>query len=87
MQRCRKHISSTINQHATMEEEGFYVGVAPRPYNEDLTQLELKLSSGVGSCSRELRRNGKKGIRLCKEDFRVCCSCSEIITNPLPGYD
>jgi hypothetical protein len=48
----------------------------------DLTQLELKLSFGVGSCSRELRRNGKKGIRLCKED-----SDSETVINPFPGYD
>jgi hypothetical protein len=33
------------------------------------------------------RRNGKKGIRLCKEDFLVCCSDSEAVMNPLPGYD
>jgi hypothetical protein len=33
------------------------------------------------------RRNGKKGIRLCKEDFIVCCSGSETVINPLPGYN
>jgi hypothetical protein len=42
-QRCGKHISSAANQHATIEETLFYVGAASRPYNEDLTQLELKL--------------------------------------------
>jgi hypothetical protein len=34
-----------------------------------------------------LRTNGKKGTGLCKEDFIVCCSYSETVRNPLPGYD
>jgi hypothetical protein len=33
-----------------------------------------------------LRRNGKKGIRLYKEDFIVSCSYIETVINPLPGY-
>jgi hypothetical protein len=33
-QRCGKHISATVNQHATPEE------AAPRLYNEDLKKLE-----------------------------------------------
>jgi hypothetical protein len=42
-QRCGKHISAAVNQHATIEEAVFSVGAAPRLYNEDLTQLELEL--------------------------------------------
>jgi hypothetical protein len=34
-----------------------------------------------------LRRNGKKGIRLCKNEFTVCYSDSEAVIIPLPGYD
>jgi hypothetical protein len=64
-QRCGKHISSAVNQRATIEEAVFSVGAAPRLYNKDLTHLELGLSSGVGSW----RNNDKKGIRLCKKYF------------------
>jgi hypothetical protein len=35
----------------------------------------------------KLKRNGKKGIKLHKEDFIVCCSDSEIVKNPLSKYD
>jgi hypothetical protein len=89
MQLCGKHISVAVNQQATIEGTVFFGGTAPSLYNEDLTQLERDLrcfavvvrgiesSSGVGSCSRELREsavegdwnNGKKGVRLHKEDF------------------
>jgi hypothetical protein len=41
---CGKHIAAAVNQHATVEEAVFYVGTAPRLYNEDLMQLELELS-------------------------------------------
>jgi hypothetical protein len=56
-QRCGKHISAAANQHTTIKEVVFSVAVTPRLYNEDLKQLESKieLSSGVGSCSTELR--------------------------------
>jgi hypothetical protein len=37
--RCNKHISAA----ATIEEAVFSVGTAPRPYNEDVRQLELEL--------------------------------------------
>jgi hypothetical protein len=39
-QRCRKHISAALNQHATIEEAVFSVEASPRLYNEDLRQLE-----------------------------------------------
>lgn len=32
-----------VNQHAAVEEAVFSVGVAPRLYSEDITQLELEL--------------------------------------------
>jgi hypothetical protein len=44
-QRCGKHISAAVNQHATIEEAVFSVRPAPRLYNEDLSQLECELSS------------------------------------------
>jgi hypothetical protein len=44
MQRYGKHICAAVNQQATTEEAVFSAGAAPRPYNEDLTQLKLKLS-------------------------------------------
>jgi hypothetical protein len=54
----------------------FSVGAAPRLYNEDLTQQEGELSrialSAENSESRQskvIENNGKKGIRLCKEDL------------------
>jgi hypothetical protein len=68
-----------VNQHATIEEAAFSLWAAPRLYNEDLPQLELELSSVVGSCSRGLRRNDKEGIRLCKEDFIVCYGFNESV--------
>jgi hypothetical protein len=38
-QRCSKHISTRVNQHAKVEEAVFSVEAAPRLYNEDLRQL------------------------------------------------
>jgi hypothetical protein len=81
-----KHISVAVNQHATIEEVVFSVGgAAPRLYKDNLTQLRDRIQrvSGVGSW----QNNRKKGIGLCKEDFIVCCSCSETVMNLLPGYD
>jgi hypothetical protein len=37
-QRCGKHMSAAVNQHATIEEPVFSMG-SPRVYNEDLRQL------------------------------------------------
>jgi hypothetical protein len=64
MQRCGKRISSAVDQQATTEEAMFSAGAAPRLNIEDLTQLELELSSipELAVC----RRNGKEGIRLCE---------------------
>jgi hypothetical protein len=42
-QRCCEHIFAAMNQHTTLEEAVFSVGVAPRPYNEDLRRLEWEL--------------------------------------------
>jgi hypothetical protein len=33
-----------------------------------------------------VRRGGKKGIRLSKEDF-ICAAVTVSVINPLPGYD
>jgi hypothetical protein len=41
---CSKHISAAVNQHAAIEEAMLFAGVAPKVYNEDLTQLELEVS-------------------------------------------
>jgi hypothetical protein len=40
-QLCCKHISAAVDQHATIEEVVFSVGLS----NEDLSQLELELST------------------------------------------
>jgi hypothetical protein len=45
MQLCGKHISAAVNQQATIEKAVFSVKAASRLYNENLTQLELELSS------------------------------------------
>jgi hypothetical protein len=42
---------NTMNQHATINEAVFSVGAAPRLYNEDLKQLELKCSRVSGASS------------------------------------
>jgi hypothetical protein len=42
-QRCGKHISAAVNQHATIKEAAFSLWSAPTLHNEDLTQLELEL--------------------------------------------
>jgi hypothetical protein len=60
-QRCGKHISAAVIHHATIEETVFSVGAAPRIYNEDITQVELQLSSGVDSYSRELTKLAGEG--------------------------
>jgi hypothetical protein len=57
-QRCGKHISAAVNQHATIEAAVFSLGATPILYNEDLTQLELELSSGINSCIRGFRVSG-----------------------------
>jgi hypothetical protein len=54
-QLCDKHISAAVNHHATKEEEVFSVGAAPRLYNQDLAQLELKLNERRGG-------GGTKGL-------------------------
>jgi hypothetical protein len=46
----------------------FCVGAAPRLYNEDLRQLSDRRES-LETQSNMIEKKGKKGIRLCKEDF------------------
>jgi hypothetical protein len=49
-QRCGKHISAAVNEHATIAEAVLSIGVTPKLYNEDLRQLELETRVfGVGS--------------------------------------
>jgi hypothetical protein len=50
-QRCGKHISAAVNHQATIEDMMFSLGVVPKLYNEDLTQLQriiIEKVSGVG---------------------------------------
>jgi hypothetical protein len=46
-----------------------------------------RIESPELAVDRRIERKSKKRIRLCKEDFKVCCSYSETVMNPLPGYD
>jgi hypothetical protein len=45
----------------------FSLRAAPRLYNEDLRKLRDRTDGVSGVVSGQ--NNGKKGIRLCKEDF------------------
>jgi hypothetical protein len=69
-----------VNQHAITQEAVFSVRAAPRLYNEDLRQLDLELRESpvlaVGTIIEKKWQKKKNGIRLCKEDFTVCCSYS-----------
>jgi hypothetical protein len=53
--------------------------------------IRIESSSGVGICSRELRESAVEGDweEMARKDRRlhVCCSDSETVINPLPGYD
>jgi hypothetical protein len=92
MQRRCKHAFATIEEAVSPVFQS-----ASRLYNEDLTQVELELEQvlelwlqqrikRVGS-RKWLRRNGKKGIWLRKQDF-VCELWLQLdCLNPLPGYD
>jgi hypothetical protein len=51
-QRCSKHISAAVKQHATIEEAVFSVGAAPNLYNEDLRQLKDEIEGGSGGGSQ-----------------------------------
>jgi hypothetical protein len=46
-------------------------------------QQRIEGVSGVGTW----QNNDKKGIRLCEEDFLMCCSDSEAVKNLFPGYE
>jgi hypothetical protein len=52
----------------------------------DASRHSYELRSTGTELSWQLQNNGKKAIRLCKEDF-MCAEVSEIVTNPLSGYD
>jgi hypothetical protein len=56
----------------------FSVGAAQRMHIEDLCHAELEFRESP-ELAELLRRNGKKGISLCKEDFIVRCSYSETV--------
>jgi hypothetical protein len=77
-----------VNQDATIEKAVFSVGAAPRLYNEDLRKPELELREILElAVLRIIEKNWQERIRLCREDFIVCCSYSVIVMNPFPGYD
>jgi hypothetical protein len=85
--------SAAVNQHATTEGAVFSVVTAPRLYNMDLAQLELELSrvpelavaaeNWESRQSSRIENNGKKGIRLCEDDFmcdlKLQCDCYESV--------
>jgi hypothetical protein len=49
-QRRGKHISEADNQHATIKETVFSLGVAPRLYDQNLRQTDrIEIVSGFGS--------------------------------------
>jgi hypothetical protein len=41
-QRCGKHISAAVNQHAVIEEAVFSVWAAPKFYNEEFRSFQLQ---------------------------------------------
>jgi hypothetical protein len=47
----------------------FSVAGTPRLYNEDPRPVETELRKSLEMALEDDRGNGKKGIRLCKEDF------------------
>jgi hypothetical protein len=51
-----------VNQHARIEEAVFSVRAAPILYNEDLTQLEIELSSGVSNWQNNSEEMASKGF-------------------------
>jgi hypothetical protein len=53
-QRCGKDISTTVNQHATIEKTVFSVMAAPRLYNEQPVWRRVRIPA-----SRRRRRKGK----------------------------
>jgi hypothetical protein len=83
VERLGKHVSAETNL-CNNRRGMFSVRSVRMGYKKDSGDRLNQLSSGVGSCSRELRRNGKKRIRLCQEDFILCCSDNETAIIPLP---
>jgi hypothetical protein len=80
-QRCSKRIFARANQQATIEEALFSVGAAPRPFNKDLVHLEWEQGeSPVLAVGRIIEKRWQRRLH-------VCCSYSETVINPLPGYD
>jgi hypothetical protein len=83
MQRCGKHISAAMNQHATREEYVFSVGSSPRLYNEDLRQLELELRvSPVLAVGRIMAR---KELGCEKKTSYCAAGTVKTVMNLLPG--
>jgi hypothetical protein len=63
------------------------VKITEKRWQGDSWQLQQRIRiervSGVGSWQNK----GRKGIRLCKEDFTVCCRYSETVIHPMLGND
>jgi hypothetical protein len=64
MQRCGKHISAGVNQHATIEEAVFSVGAGPSLYDEDFMQLEgqLRIEFRSRQLQKRMRESAVEGI-------------------------
>jgi hypothetical protein len=81
-----------ISKHSSLTTKAvFSVWSVQRGYKKVFGSTEQLLSrtwssSGDGS-PRRLRRNGKKGIILRKEDFICDLKLQRDCNNPLPGYD
>jgi hypothetical protein len=64
------------------------MGSAPRLYKEDLTQLESELSRVLEMADEgDWEEKAKKKLDCDQKTSRVIWSYSEIVINPLPGYD
>jgi hypothetical protein len=50
-------------------EKMFSVGTDPRLYNKDPRPIDIEFRESLEMAVEDDRRNGKQGIRLCKEDF------------------
>jgi hypothetical protein len=85
-QRCGKHISAAVNQHATIEEAVFSVGAARTLHNEDYGpagtrtefrswQLQQKIEgvSGFGSWQNNWEEMERKELGCAKKtSYRMC---------------
>jgi hypothetical protein len=89
-QRLGKHVSATTPNHGSIVGNGVCCGVYPECiYNEDPRPTELmieKMRMLVDGWQFSCEERTCKSAAV-KKRLYVCCSCSETVINPLPGYD